>query len=135
VDTFCLIFKSIGDYILPIIGLLFAAGTVFPTLRKWFKKKETALRASPWKRLFFGISLAVFCVVLIAASIRIQIAESSKQETQLKEQLSQSSLVYQQQMALKHETEALAKHLSKIAIDFDANQQNRTDFPVDEFLF
>ena len=120
-NTFCLIFKSVGDYLLPIIGILFAAGTIFPALGKWFKHKESAMKASRLKSLFFGISLAVFCIALIAASVRIQL-------TQSRQQAIQSSLHYQQQMALKYEIESLAKYLSKTAIDFDKNQEAQADF-------
>lgn len=111
---------------MPIIGILFAAGTISPTLGKWFKKKERAGENTRWKRLAFGISLAVFCIMLITSSIYLQLVQS-------RQQMVQSSPVYQQQIALKHETEVLAKYLSKISIDFDKNQELRADFTVHDF--
>jgi len=77
-DTFCLIFKSIGDYILPIIGLCLALGAVSPALEKWFKKREGEVKKDSRMRKTLGISLAAFCITLIAATIRIQCRGASK---------------------------------------------------------
>jgi hypothetical protein len=124
VNTFCLIFKSFGDYFLYGIGLWLAACAIAPTLGVWFRKEVRTVRKTLWKRLIVGIPLAVFCLILIAVSIRLQIVQSRQQ-----------SSVYQQQIALKHETEVLAKYLSKIAVDFDKDQELQSDFRAHDFAW
>jgi hypothetical protein len=122
VDTFCLIFKTFGDYLLPIIGLAFAAGTLFPTLEKWFKKRERAMKKSRYGRIIFGVSLGVFCVTLIAASIRIQIVQSREQ-----------SPIYRNQIVLKFHTQKLASDISKYADECLKRQKFDFQTWTDEF--
>ena len=43
------------------------------------------------------------------------------------------SPVYQQQIVLKHETEVLSQYLSKSAVDFDKDEEIRSDFTAHDF--
>lgn len=61
------------------------------------------------KSISLGISLAAFCLTLIAVSVRIQLVQAKQQ-----------SPVYQQQITLKHETEMLAKWLRVVSPRLDA---------------
>jgi hypothetical protein len=114
VDTLCLIFKQIGDYLLELIGVCVAVCTISPALGTRFKRWERSVRKSFSKRLILGISLAAFCVALIAASLRIQIVQSREQEEQLKTQ----SLKYQSQMLLKEHINNFAANIIRFSNRF-----------------
>jgi len=109
-DTFCLIFKSFGDYLLYGIGLCIAIGALSPAFKAWFKRQENAIKKTRWKSILFGISLAVFCIALIADSVRIQLVQSKQQDPR-----------YQRQILLKHDAKGFAEQLSKFAADYDKN--------------
>ena len=66
------------------------------------------MKKTRWKSILFGVSLAVFCTALIAASVRIQLI-----------QLKQQSPGYQSQMILKFHTKNLAAEFAKYADDYD----------------
>ena len=73
------------------------------------------MRKTLWKRMLFGISLAVFCTMLIAASIHVQRVQSRQQ-----------SPGYQREMLLKHDAKEFSVQLSIFAADFDKNPNDST---------
>jgi hypothetical protein len=109
-DTFCLFFKALADYLLYGVGLWFSACVVAPPLGIWFRKKVRAMRKTLWKRLAWGIPLACFFVLLIIVTVRVQQIQSREQNP-----------IYQHRIVLIHDARVLAKHLPEIAPDVQDN--------------
>ena len=74
-DTFCIVFKSIGDGVLALIGIVVAIDILLPSFQTWLAEKEGIVKNNQPLRTTIGISLAVFCLMYIGVSIRSGIAE------------------------------------------------------------
>src|ERR1017187_6992589 len=79
-DTFCIVFKTIGDALLALLGIIIAADILFPSFTKWFETKEEIVKNNRPLRIVLGIALATFCTAYIIISVRdatIQVREHS----------------------------------------------------------
>jgi len=73
------------------------------------------------ERLLFGIILAVFCIGLIAASVRIQLVQS-------REQSKRQDPVYQYQILLKDHVKHFSQTLLRFAKNYNPNSRDAMEF-------
>jgi hypothetical protein len=104
----------LGDCLVALIVLWISACSISTGLAAWFRRKERKVRKTRWLRLIFGICLAMFCIVYIGVSIRVQ-------WIQLREQSKTQSLVYQNQMILREHVQNFATDVVNFSKNFDPN--------------
>jgi hypothetical protein len=118
VDTFLAYIKLFGDFfVVPFLGVVFGLCALSPSLGDWIKMKDEAMKLSPWKWRVGGILIIAFFALYFVAGIKDRKIQSREQ-----------TLDYQQQVVVKHETEALADHFYRVAVIYDTNQEEQADF-------
>lgn len=115
-DTFFSTFKTIGDCLLPVIGLCVSICAISEKFKRWFKGMESVVRKSRCMPLI-GVALGLFCIIFIISTIRAQSVQSRQQ-----------SSTYQRQLMLKHDAEQLAKDMLQFADNWPTNTAEGTAY-------
>ncbi len=102
-DDFLFGIKTVGDFIVPLLGLFFGLCTASPTVARWAADKGAALKgASSLARWIIGAVIMLFCVAYFISVMRMHTLESIHQ-----------SPIYQKQVILKNNAEQLANLLNE----------------------
>jgi len=101
VDTFCIVFKSIGDGVLALIGIVVAIDILFPSFNKWLEEREVIVKNNRPLRIGMGILLAVFCLAYIGVSIRNGVIEVKEHSPIYQAQMLAEETDYSRQLEIK----------------------------------
>jgi hypothetical protein len=100
-DTFCIVFKSIGDGVLALIGIVVAIDILLPSFHKWLEEKEGVVKNNRPLTICMGVCLGAFCVVYIGVSIRSGIIQVKEHSPLYQAQMLAQEAAYSRQMEIK----------------------------------
>jgi hypothetical protein len=116
-DTFFSNIKLVGDFfVVPFLGLVAGLCAISPSLGDWIKRKDEAMKSSPWAWRFFGLFIMAFFVLYCIAGIKERNSESREQ-----------SPVHQYRMVLQDHVKNFAKNLSVFASKYNADDPMTPD--------
>jgi large-conductance mechanosensitive channel len=124
-EIFCFIVKAlVGDVLLPGITIAFGLATISRSCGAWFKRLERKVKTAKVLRWIIGLGLISGAVLFVFCDVRLQVSQARQQARLEKQQ----SPVYQQQVALNYEVEALARDLYRIAANYDKDWEVQNNF-------
>src|ERR1700683_4932696 len=122
-ETFCLVYKTCGDFGLASLAIVVGACAVSKGMAKLVRHLEASLKASAMAMRITGLLLIAVAVLYIFISVRLQ-----------KKDAKERSPIYQYQILLKHRAENIETELIKLAARYDKGSFNeKNNIEVNEY--